>query len=267
MFHRSKTETKDNNSGGFTSQSQKAAEVDKDQNQQDTNMKDTTMNNDTANKEDNIDRSMDIPGASPFAKSNQAPTGRMPGYPGGSSAPSYAGIGAAAAQSGRRLTVGPGITMSGEIESCDHLVVEGTVEAVLKGASALEITESGVFYGTVEIDEATVAGCFEGDLTVNGRLIIKDTGSITGAVAYRELVIEAGATLDGKVSPIKKNNAADKKPAAPVAPRTVKQEQAQAQAQYQQQPAAQQEAPQEAASAPTKKDGGLFGSRVMDAVS
>ena len=92
--------------------------------------------------------------------------------------------------------------MSGEIESCDLLVVEGTVEAALKGASVLEISESGMFYGTVEINEATIAGKFEGDLTVNGRLTVRATGSITGAIAYKELAVEAGATIDGKITPL-----------------------------------------------------------------
>lgn len=104
---------------------------------------------------------------------------------------------------GRKLVVGEGINLSGEIEACDHLIVEGKVEAALKGARVLDIAETGVFYGTVEIDEATIAGRFEGDLTVNGRLTIRSTGSITGAIAYKELAVEAGATLDGKISPVR----------------------------------------------------------------
>lgn len=56
------------------------------------------------------------------------------------------------------------------------LIVEGTVEAALKGASSLEIAETGMFYGTVEISEATIAGKFEGDLTVNGRLTVRSSG-------------------------------------------------------------------------------------------
>ena len=92
--------------------------------------------------------------------------------------------------------------MSGEIESCDHLIVEGTVEATLKGASVLDIAESGVFYGTVEIDEATIAGRFEGDIQINGRLTIRTGGAITGSIVYKELEVEAGATIDGRISPI-----------------------------------------------------------------
>lgn len=101
-----------------------------------------------------------------------------------------------------RLTIGRGITMSGEIESCDHLYVEGTVEAALKGAKVLEIAESGVFYGTVEIDEATIAGRFEGELVVNGRLTIEATGVITGSISYSELQVESGAVIDGRMTPV-----------------------------------------------------------------
>lgn len=155
---------------------------------------------------------MDIPGGAFQRPGQPAAAGRVPGaypgaYPGSAAAGASYGSAATAATAndanrGRKLLIGPGITLSGEIEACEHLVVEGTVEAALKGASVLEIAESGAFYGTVEIDEATVAGRFEGDLTVKGRLTIRSGGSITGAIAYKELAVEAGATLDGKVTPL-----------------------------------------------------------------
>ncbi len=133
------------------------------------------------------------------------------GYSGGSSSsysPSYTPPQAPEAPysgNDRTLTIGRGINMSGEIDACDHLMVEGTVEAALKGAKLLEIAESGTFYGTVEIEEATIAGRFEGDITVNGRLTLKASGVITGSIAYRELEVEAGAVLDGRMTPLKGN--------------------------------------------------------------
>jgi cytoskeletal protein CcmA (bactofilin family) len=106
------------------------------------------------------------------------------------------------AVSERKLVIGAGITMSGEIEACDHLIVEGTVEAALKGSSVLDIEETGTFYGSVEIEEATIAGRFEGDIQVSGRLTIKSSGAVTGTISYKELEIEAGAVIDGKISPL-----------------------------------------------------------------
>lgn len=172
------------------------------------------------------DRSVDIP-SSPFQRPGQpvaAPAAVAANAPRAAApAPAYGAYSAAYGMSpaastnssadpkSRRLIIGQGITMSGEIESCDLLVVEGTVEAALKGASILEIAESGMFYGTVEINEATIAGKFEGDLTVNGRLTVRATGSITGAIAYKELAVEAGATIDGKLSPVGGKGASSEK--------------------------------------------------------
>ena len=192
----------------------------------------STMSNETENNQGNAssqasgqNRPIDIPGGQTNAPGGvqrpmqppRVPGGAFPGGQGyasspygqpGSSAASAnpyavsAGAKPAQAQEGRRLVIGDGITISGEIEACDVLIVEGTIEAALKGARVLEIAETGVFYGTVEIEEATIAGRFEGDLTVNGRLTIRSSGSITGAIAYKELAVEAGATLDGKVTPL-----------------------------------------------------------------
>lgn len=176
-----------------------------------------------SNSGEGFSRPLDIPGTAGFqrpgASGPAAPqTPRMPGSsyaPGNFGGSPYGATAAAGAASNtpssearpnaRRLVVGEGITMSGEIESCDTLIVEGTVEAALKGASILEIAETGVFYGTVEIDECTIAGRFEGDITVNGRLTVKSNGSITGSIAYKELAVEAGATVDGKLSPTSAN--------------------------------------------------------------
>jgi cytoskeletal protein CcmA (bactofilin family) len=172
----------------------------------------TNQNPNTQTQASEEARSIEIP-ASPYQRPGQAPVRAGAGYPGGyPAAPAYpgrqpgaptAGVASTVTAAGdRRLTIGRGIAISGEIESCDHLVVEGTVEAGLKGASVLEIAENGVFYGTVEIDEATVAGRFEGDITVHGRLTIRSTGTITGSLAYKELEVEAGAVVDGRLTPV-----------------------------------------------------------------
>jgi len=137
--------------------------------------------------------------------SSAAPSAAPGAYPGAYPGSSYNARSAAEAahDSDRTLTIGAGITMSGEIESCDNLVVEGTVEAALKGAKVLDIYETGTFYGTVEIEDATIAGRFEGDLTATGRLVIRQGGSVTGTIAYRELEVESGAIIDGKLVPLK----------------------------------------------------------------
>lgn len=119
--------------------------------------------------------------------------------------------GVSTSEAGRQLVIGEGISMSGEIGACEHLVVEGHVEAALKGAKVLDISETGSFSGSVEIEEATVAGTFDGSITVSGRLTVKSTGKIKGTIAYGELAVEAGANLDGKLGPVKAKKSDDTK--------------------------------------------------------
>jgi cytoskeletal protein CcmA (bactofilin family) len=99
----------------------------------------------------------------------------------------------------RRLIVGREISLSGEITSCDKLVVEGSVEANLQNCHEIEISESGLFKGTASIDEAEVRGRFEGDLVVRRRLLIRAGGKVTGSIRYGQLEVEAGGELSGEI--------------------------------------------------------------------
>jgi len=99
----------------------------------------------------------------------------------------------------RKLIVGRGLSLSGEIAACDILVVEGKVEAKLTDGKMLEITESGQFRGSVEIESADIAGRYDGELTVHGRLTVRSTGRISGMVRYGELEVNAGGQIIGEL--------------------------------------------------------------------
>lgn len=128
-------------------------------------------------------RIVDIPGAPARRADAQAGLGTPP----------------ATATDMRKLIVGRDISLSGEITACDVLVVEGTVEAKLRDGRTIEISESGLFKGSVEIDEADIAGRFEGDISVRGRLRLRASGKITGSIRYGELEVEAGGQLMGEI--------------------------------------------------------------------
>ena len=91
----------------------------------------------------------------------------------------------------RMLVVGAGIVVSGEIKSCDCLVVEGKVEANV-ACKELRIAHGGLFSGTAAVQNAEVIGRFEGDLTVSDRLVIRASGNVSAKVRYQQLEIERG---------------------------------------------------------------------------
>lgn len=103
----------------------------------------------------------------------------------------------------KKLVIGEGITISGDINSCEYLVVDGTVKSDFKGSDRLDITSTGDFTGSAETNEAEIAGNFDGTLVVNGRLTIREGGRIKGSVYYRELAVEAGSIIEGKLNYLK----------------------------------------------------------------
>lgn len=119
----------------------------------------------------------------------------------------------------KRLIVGNGISLAGEITACDRLVVQGSVQVTLNQTRAIEITESGRFTnGKAEVEEAEISGVYEGELTVKKRLLIRKTGEVKGTVRYGELEIERGGRLSGTVARIADGEPAGVRLAAPVEP-------------------------------------------------
>jgi cytoskeletal protein CcmA (bactofilin family) len=116
---------------------------------------------------------------------------RRPGDPGSQPRRSEADV--------RKLIVGREITLSGEITSCDKLIVEGSVEANLTNCRDVDISESGLFKGSASIDEAEIRGRFEGNLVVRKRLLIKASGRVSGTIRYGQIEIECGGQISGDI--------------------------------------------------------------------
>lgn len=98
---------------------------------------------------------------------------------------------------GRKLIVGRDIELTGSIQACDTLVVEGRVKSDITDASVIEVAANGMFHGSAEVDHADIAGTFEGTLTVNKKLSLARTGRIIGTVRYTTLEVEAGGQIQG----------------------------------------------------------------------
>ena len=106
-----------------------------------------------------------------------------------------------------KLVVGPEIKIKGvEISDCDTLVVEGRIEATLD-SRVLEITEHGVFQGTIAVDNAEIHGRFEGELTVRKQLVLHATGKCSGKIRYSKIKVEECAEIAGETSMLDKAQA------------------------------------------------------------
>ncbi len=100
----------------------------------------------------------------------------------------------------KKLTVGKDISLSGEITACEKLIVEGVVDANLSSGRLIEISKSGRFKGAATVDNADIAGQFEGDLSVRNRLIVRASGRVSGTIRYGQIEVERGGRLTGEMA-------------------------------------------------------------------
>lgn len=97
------------------------------------------------------------------------------------------------------MVVGRGISLSGDIKSCNRLVVEGSLEATLHDCSHMEIADGGQFRGKATIESGEISGDFEGELIVSKRLRIRASGHVSGTITYGEIDIERGGRITGTI--------------------------------------------------------------------
>jgi len=99
----------------------------------------------------------------------------------------------------RTLIVGREISFSGDVTSCERLIIEGRIEVNLQNCQTMMIAESGIFRGNGSTENADVRGRVEGDLVVHKRLLIRASGHVSGTITYGEIEIEAGGKISGVI--------------------------------------------------------------------
>jgi cytoskeletal protein CcmA (bactofilin family) len=115
----------------------------------------------------------------------------------------------------RVLQLGKGISIQGSVTEAERIVIEGTMESQLLQCQELAISHSGVFKGEVQVEDADIAGVFDGTLTATGSLIIRATGRVVGVARSRRLSVEDGGQLTGRMEMLTEAAASPSMPVAP----------------------------------------------------
>jgi cytoskeletal protein CcmA (bactofilin family) len=117
----------------------------------------------------------------------------------------------------KKLIVGQDIHLSGEITSCDRLVVEGRVEASLTNARVIEVAPNGFFKGDAQVEEADISGRYEGTLIAYDKLTVRTGGRVSGSIRYGNIIIESGGEISGDMHALSQEEQAEARetPATP----------------------------------------------------
>jgi len=122
------------------------------------------------------------------------------------------------AEERRTLVIGRGISLAGTVTDAERLVIEGTMESQMLQAAELSITATGTFKGEVQVQDAEIAGVFDGTLTVRGALLIRGSGRVIGVARCGRLQVEEGGQLSGRMEMLNEGGAPVSTPAPAAAP-------------------------------------------------
>jgi cytoskeletal protein CcmA (bactofilin family) len=103
-------------------------------------------------------------------------------------------------QSSTKATIGPSITIDGDVTGSEDLLIQGEIT----GSITLEDHAVGIgTEGRVKADIAgrliTVEGQVEGDLTAQEQIVLRGTARVKGDIKAPRVVLEDGATFRGLV--------------------------------------------------------------------
>jgi len=105
-------------------------------------------------------------------------------------------------------TLGPSLTVTGDITSQEDITVHGTVKGtVTMQQGALVIAPAGKAEATLEGTNITVHGTVTGDLSASEKLELTDTAHVNGTITAPSLILREGATFNGIVDMATKKGA------------------------------------------------------------
>jgi cytoskeletal protein CcmA (bactofilin family) len=93
-------------------------------------------------------------------------------------------------------------SLKGKLEMLGNVIIMGSFTGSIN-SSVLEIFKDGKAFGSIEAENVTIAGYFEGELACSGLLTIAKTGTVKGRLAYGALSVELGGleSTDTKLIP------------------------------------------------------------------
>ena len=88
--------------------------------------------------------------------------------------------------------------VTGELRFSGTLRVDGAFHGSIASEDALIVGKNAVVHADISVAEIEVYGCVSGKIVATRRIWIHSSGKVRGDVSTPTLVVEAGATLDGR---------------------------------------------------------------------
>lgn len=120
-----------------------------------------------------------------FSKSKQGPDAALP-------------VASSGAKGATFSVIGADVLITGDIKATVDLHIDGRVQGDVSCATLVQ-GEGSHIAGSIQADQARLAGTVEGSLTVK-TLVIEAKARIKGDVSYESLSMAVGAEVDGRLT-------------------------------------------------------------------
>lgn len=96
--------------------------------------------------------------------------------------------------------IGPSIKVKGDFHGDGDIIIEGSLEGEISTKQHLAVGSEAVIIANIKANSAQISGKITGDIKINGYLEISSTAKIKGNIETKEISIEKGASIDGRVT-------------------------------------------------------------------
>ena len=100
-------------------------------------------------------------------------------------------------------TIGSAMHIKGDIRAQEELMVDGDVEGSLESQSVLTVGHNGQVKANIKAREVHIFGKVHGNVEVNGKIAIREQGSLVGDIRAAGISIDDGAYFKGSIDIIR----------------------------------------------------------------
>ena len=99
--------------------------------------------------------------------------------------------------------LGAGVEWSGDLTFEGRIRIDGTFRGRIYGEDVLEVGPSGLVDGKIDVAVAIIAGTLKGSLRVREKLVIENSGLVTGTAIVKDLEVKGGGQCKARVEYIR----------------------------------------------------------------
>jgi len=101
---------------------------------------------------------------------------------------------------GKSATIGPSISINGDVTGEEDLVIYGSIEGTVNlKSNNLVVGDKGQLTANVSARVIRVEGAVKGELIASERIVITPNGSVTGDITAPRVVLEDGCNFKGSI--------------------------------------------------------------------